>query len=357
MQASVDAMPQQRRMADLEERRAQQQLSQGDEQARAQQLENARGIIGRYASVIYNSPNALDTYNRVYRDPTFQQALKVYGYPVEQAAPGPNDTADSMKQQAGEWLGMYGGGIPVDEGISLSPGSVYVNKRTGQPIATAPPKEPDPTDDMREYEVAKQQGFTGTFVDYMTAMKKAGASTIDMRSPPTAPQGWTYVRDEDPNNPLGYKLVKTPGGPDQRTDAQQKAYLQIQRMKELSGDILNVAPAVSSQVLSNFAQRGGVAGSMANAVLSPELQKHFNAARGWIAGILRQDTGATIQPFEIEEYYPTFFPVPGDTPALVEQKRKLRKVTEDAIFRNSGVADSGPSVPGKDWTVVEVKVP
>lgn len=39
------------------------------------------------------------------------------------------------------------------------------------------PKAPSPTDDMREYEYAKSQGFTGTFQDYMTAMKKAGAAS------------------------------------------------------------------------------------------------------------------------------------------------------------------------------------
>lgn len=36
-----------------------------------------------------------------------------------------------------------------------------------------------PTDDMREYEFAKGQGFDGNFTDYMTQMKKASAMNIN----------------------------------------------------------------------------------------------------------------------------------------------------------------------------------
>lgn len=38
------------------------------------------------------------------------------------------------------------------------------------------PKPQEPTGTMREYEYAKSQGFPGTFTDYQTAIKKAGAS-------------------------------------------------------------------------------------------------------------------------------------------------------------------------------------
>lgn len=38
---------------------------------------------------------------------------------------------------------------------------------------------PKPTDDMREYDLAKSQGFDGTFQDYMTSMKRAGATNIN----------------------------------------------------------------------------------------------------------------------------------------------------------------------------------
>jgi hypothetical protein len=43
-------------------------------------------------------------------------------------------------------------------------------------------KTPDPTADMREYEVAKQQGFTGSFLDYMKTVKGASAPQINLNT-------------------------------------------------------------------------------------------------------------------------------------------------------------------------------
>ena len=40
------------------------------------------------------------------------------------------------------------------------------------------PKGPTPTDDMREYDMAKSQGYTGTFQQYQIDMKKAGATNV-----------------------------------------------------------------------------------------------------------------------------------------------------------------------------------
>ena len=40
--------------------------------------------------------------------------------------------------------------------------------------------QPKPTDDMREYEFAKGQGYEGTFQQFMTDMKKAGATTVNV---------------------------------------------------------------------------------------------------------------------------------------------------------------------------------
>jgi hypothetical protein len=37
---------------------------------------------------------------------------------------------------------------------------------------------PKPTDEQREYELARTQGFSGTFMDFKTQLKKAGATTV-----------------------------------------------------------------------------------------------------------------------------------------------------------------------------------
>jgi hypothetical protein len=65
------------------------------------------------------------------------------------------------------------------EGFTLGAGQVRYGPN-GQQIAAGPSDIPKPTDDMREYEVAKQQGYGGTFQQYMIEMKKAGASSVNV---------------------------------------------------------------------------------------------------------------------------------------------------------------------------------
>jgi flagellar protein FlgJ len=38
--------------------------------------------------------------------------------------------------------------------------------------------QPKPTDDMREYEFARSQGFEGSYLDFQTSLKKAGATNV-----------------------------------------------------------------------------------------------------------------------------------------------------------------------------------
>ena len=69
----------------------------------------------------------------------------------------------------------------------------------------------------------------------------------------------------------------------------------------------------------------------ARALQRPEFQTAHNSARNFLAVILRKDTGAAITGQEWTEYTPLFIPQPGDTPALIEQKRRNRTVALDAI--------------------------
>ena len=71
-----------------------------------------------------------------------------------------------------------------------------------------------PTDDMREYQLAQSQGFNGTFTDYMTQMRRAGATSItnnlgntgiDYGTPP-ADMAWA-------RNPDGTVQVDERGAP------------------------------------------------------------------------------------------------------------------------------------------------
>ena len=99
--------------------------------------------------------------------------------------------------------------------LGYAPGSPEFNQYV---VTGEMPKPVTPTDDMREYEMAKSQGYTGTFQQYQVDLKKAGATsnTVTVGGAPsnigTIPQGYAAI--VDPSNPSGYQMVAIPGGPE-----------------------------------------------------------------------------------------------------------------------------------------------
>lgn len=74
---------------------------------------------------------------------------------------------------------------PAKERSAVEVGGKLVDPQTGEVIYDSGVSPTTGTDDMREYDAAVAQGFKGTFIDYMTAMKTAGVApttgTDDMR--------------------------------------------------------------------------------------------------------------------------------------------------------------------------------
>jgi hypothetical protein len=64
--------------------------------------------------------------------------------------------------------------------LVLAPGSVALNRKTMQPMFTAPKEEAKPSA-IKEYEYAQGQGFKGTFEQFQTAMKRAGAASTTVQ--------------------------------------------------------------------------------------------------------------------------------------------------------------------------------
>jgi len=61
-----------------------------------------------------------------------------------------------------------------------------------------------------------------------------------------------------------------------------------------------------------------------NMALPENDQKYFNSLRTFAAGILRKETGASFGKGELEDVQSRFFPMPGDTPAVIAQKAASR---------------------------------
>lgn len=58
---------------------------------------------------------------------------------------------------------------------------------------------------------------------------------------------------------------------------------------------------------------------------SDEYNSYKQAARQWISGVLRLDSGAAVPDSEFATYFATYFPLPGESEAVVAQKKAARE--------------------------------
>jgi hypothetical protein len=83
-------------------------------------------------------------------------------------------------------------------------------------------------------------------------------------------------------------------------------------------------------------------GTAGNALLPEDLQLYNQAAREFIsAAILRSDSGATVTDSDYKQYYPIYFPMPGDSAAVKSQKAESRRI---AIVGQDIIAGPGARV-------------
>jgi len=90
---------------------------------------------------------------------------------------------------------------------------------------------------------------------------------------------------------------------------------------------------------------GGALEIAGNAALSPQSQQLEQAQRDFVNAVLRQESGAAISQGEFENAKRQYFPQPGDSEALLEQKAANRKLAIEGFKRSAGnAAFSSPGV-------------
>ena len=94
-------------------------------------------------------------------------------------------------------------------------------------------------------------------------------------------------------------------------------------------------PTVVTSTASNIPLIGGYLERNAQ---TKEQQQYKNAALAWIRAKLRKESGAAIGVDEARQEYENYFPIVGDTPEVIEQKRKLRQSAMDEMAIASGKA-------------------
>ena len=191
------------------------------------------------------------------------------------------------------------------------------------------------TDDQREYEAAKAQGFTGTFMDYQVKMKEAGRQQVNIDTGEKLPSGFRWV---DPNKrELGVEPI--PGGPATQIPGELAARV------GLSGDFLEQAPKLRERIAAgevtglidvNRAQNGlGEQGEIYR-----QLQSGTDA-------LMRLLTGAGMNETEARQYAERYLPTWRDTAdsAATKLDNLVRELgaTRDTAMRGRGdVGQPGP---------------
>lgn len=172
---------------------------------------------------------------------------------------------------------------------------------------------------------------------YQIAVQALNKPAVNINQFPNPPQGMAYA---NPSNPM-QGLVDIPGGPSDPnspnfkwTEGEMLAGGYANRML---GAEDNMAKMVSqgfdpASTIENL--RAGVP-LIGNYLASSEYQQYRQAQEDWVRAKLRKESGAVIADEEMEREIKTYFPQPGDGPAVVAQKEKARREAAKGMAESS----------------------
>lgn len=87
-----------------------------------------------------------------------------------------------------------------------------------------------------------------------------------------------------------------------------------------------------------------VGGYLERQMMDTDQQRYKQAAMNWIRANLRKESGAAIGDEEAAQEYATYFPLPGDDPETIRQKRDARNATTQAMIINAGPVFEMPTL-------------
>jgi hypothetical protein len=131
------------------------------------------------------------------------------------------------------------------------------------------------------------------------------------------------------------------------TESEQKAYGFAQRM-ELSDQLITnlenkvltegkdataLYPTATSQAASKVPLIGDY---LRTRITSPVQQQYRQAQENWVRANLRKESGAVIGSDEMADEIRTYFPQPGESAEVIQQKQLARQVTQDAMKTSAG---------------------
>lgn len=167
--------------------------------------------------------------------------------------------------------------------------------------------KPRGTSTQQDYNAAVAQGFEGTIFDYQKSLAEAKAG----------------------GKPL--------------TEAQAKSAGFAERMIA-SNTILNDDKIIAAAISATETTLSGVP-VVGNFLTSEDRKRYEQAQRDFVNAVLRRESGAAIAESEFANAAKQYFPQPGDTPAIIEQKAKNRQTALNGVLRAAGPAAEGLTTP------------
>lgn len=252
------------------------------------------------------SSQAISAMGAVQNEKQLQLAIDEFGRTIAQDLKG-----DQERGAIAELLRKRGFNEEADAiAAGVDPKTVYTTLQE----RLKPTDQPASVDEYNFY--VEQEKAAGreplTLLEFEQAKKGQGLSV-------TLPDGTTVQQ----------------GGSVKLTELQSKQVSLSDRMANATENIGALEQAGYDP--ANFRDRATAGGGeFTNWAMTPEGQQYLSAAREWISGILRLDSGAAVPEPEFWRYYATYFPQMGDAPATRAQKAQMRKDAEDSIRKSSG---------------------
>ena len=195
------------------------------------------------------------------------------------------------------------------------------------------------TSDMKEYEVAKAQGFTGTFMEYQVKMKEAGRQQVNIDTGTKLPPGYRW-KDQN-NQEAGVEPI--PGGPATAVPAELAARIGI------ADNFLAQLPSIREHVKS-----GEVTGPVDKTTAAVGVGAGSNTYRQIQSGVdalKRMLSGAGLPQAEADEYASRYLPTyADDSTSLLQKLDQLEgelKSSKEMALRGRGDAGKSDSHPSK----------
>lgn len=226
---------------------------------------------------------------------------------------------------------------------AFKPGDVVVDERNpgAGPVFAVPAEDKAPTNIEAAILDAQRRGDTAT-VQQLMGMKKDIAAAGRAPAAPRAAEDLVPVIDPETGRSVLRRKSQaeglTPASNREQasTGAQKRVFQFFQRAQQAENDITPLEDGIAQM---NIGQQAWLKVAP-NVLQTKDGQLYQQAQRAFTEARLRKDSGAAIPDHEFESDRKTFFAEPGDSPQVLEQKRRARANILSSLAFESGRAVS-----------------